>query len=426
MRKQAPEQFSTLVELLRWRALHQPERPAYTFLMDEEQKEVHLTYAELDRRARALAALLQSRGMTGARALLLHPSGLGLEYIAALFGCLYAKVIAIPAYPVHPSQSNRTLTLPRLQAIAEDAGAILALTTRDVISSMQSLISSQQGHQAKELASVQWIATDNIEEGLEDGWKESSITSETLAYLQYTSGSTRTPKGVMVSHGNVIHNSALIQERWQIPSDGEMVSWLPLHHDLGLVGGVLVPFCEGFHSTLMSTFSFIKWPARWLRAISRIEDKPVVSCAPDFAYQLCVRAITPKQRETFELSNWCVALNAAEPVRSETLKRFIKTFEPCGFRREAFWPAYGLAEATLIVSGGQKFEPPILHEVSKAALANNRVLNACNDNADALTLVGCGQTLLNQTIAIVDPVSFTRCPPDQVGEIWVQGPSVAQ
>jgi acyl transferase domain-containing protein/acyl-CoA synthetase (AMP-forming)/AMP-acid ligase II/NADPH:quinone reductase-like Zn-dependent oxidoreductase/acyl carrier protein/NADP-dependent 3-hydroxy acid dehydrogenase YdfG len=423
MSTRIPERLSTLVDLLRWRALHQPERSAYTFLMHEEQKEIHLTYRELDRRARAVAALLQSLGTGGARALLLHPPG--LDYIIALFGCLYAKVIAIPAYPIHPTQSNRTYTLPRLRAIAKDAGATLALTTRDILSHMEFLISSQPGPRTEVLASLQWIATDEAD-GLEDRWEEPSITNETLAYLQYTSGSTRIPKGVMVTHSNVIHNSAAIQERWRFPSDGAMVSWLPLHHDLGLVAGVLTPFCEGFHSTLMSTYSFIKWPPRWLWAISRIKDKPVASCAPDFAYHLCVCTMTAKQRETLELGNWCIALNAAEPVRAGTLKRFAKAFEPCGFRCEAFWPAYGLAEATLVVSGGRKTEPPIIHAVNKAALANNRVVDIGSDGDGACVLVGCGQALVDQTVAIVDPVSLTRCLPDQIGEIWVSGPNVAQ
>lgn len=423
MSARIPERFSTLVDLLRWRALHQPERSAYTFLMHEEQKEIHLTYGELDRKARAVAAMLQALGTMGARALLLHPSG--LDYIIALFGCLYAKVIAIPAYPIHPTQSNRTYTLPRLQAIAKDSGATLALTTRDILSHMVFLISSQPGPRIEELASLRWIATDE-EAGLEDRWEEPFITNETLAYLQYTSGSTRLPKGVMVTHGNVIHNSAAIQERWRLPSDGAMVSWLPLHHDLGLVAGVLTPFCEGFHSTLMSTYSFMKWPPRWLSAISRIKDKPVVSCAPDFAYHLCVRTMTPKHRETLKLGNWRIALNAAEPVRAGTLKRFAESFEPCGFRREAFWPAYGLAEATLVVSGGRKTEPPIIHAIDKAALADNRVVDINSEDNGACFLVGCGQALVGQTVAIVDPASLTRCLPNQIGEIWVSGPSVAQ
>ncbi|BBA33062.1 SA1_PKSA [Methylocaldum marinum] len=424
MSKRIPDQFSTLVEILHWRALHQPERPAYTFLMHEEQKEIHLSYGELDRKARSIAAMLQSLGTPGARALLLHPPG--LDYITALFGCLYAKIIAIPAYPIHPTQTNRTYTLPRLEAIAQDAGATLALTTRDIRSHMESIISSQQEFQAGQLASLRWIATDDVEAGLEDGWRMPSITRETLAYLQYTSGSTRMSKGVMVSHGNVIHNSAVVQEKWQMPHDGEMVSWLPLHHDLGLVAGVLFPFCEGYHSTLMSTFSFVKWPPRWLWAISGMKDRPVVSCAPNFAYQLCVRTMTAKQRESLDLSNWCIALNAAEPVRVETLKRFAKTFEPCGFRWEAFWPGYGLAEATLIVSGGHKTEPPVIHEIDKVAFTNNRIVDASKDDENACTLAGCGQALVDQSVAIVDPASLTRCAPGRIGEIWVSSPSVAK
>src|SRR5918996_3530237 len=244
MNKRISKQSSTLVELLRWRACHQAARPAYTFLTDEEQKEVHLTYGELDRRARAIAALLQGVGTMGARALLLHPPG--LDYIAALFGCLYAKVIAVPAYSLHPAQIERTL--PRRQAIAKDAGATLALTTNHLV--MKFLTSDQPRLvQAEELASLSWIATDDLKDGLEDGWKEPSITGETLAYLQYTSGSTGAPKGVMVSHRNVLHNSAVLHQGWQIPPHGEMSSWLPMHHDMGLVGGVLNPLCNGYHST---------------------------------------------------------------------------------------------------------------------------------------------------------------------------------
>jgi len=424
MNKRIPKQFSTLVELLRWRALHQPERSAYTFLTDEEQKEVHLTYGEVDRRARAIAVLLQRVGTMGARALLLHPPG--LDYIAALFGCLYAKVIAVPAHPPHPTRIDRTL--PRLQAIVNDAGTTLALTTQHIVSSMEFLTPSQKGLvQAEELASLRWIATDDIEDGLEDRWKDPYITSETLAYLQYTSGSTGVPKGVMISHRNVLHNSTVLHQGWQIPPHGEMVSWLPVHHDLGLVGGVLNPFCNGYHSTLMSPSSFLKWPLRWLQVISRAKDRPTISCAPNFAYDLCTRKVTSDgKKENLDLSNWCVAVNGAEPVRMETLERFTKTFEPCGFRWEAFWPGYGLAEATLCVSGGGNTEPPITHHVNKAALANDRVVGAGNDDEGTCTLVGCGHALLDQTIAIVDPISLTRCPPDQIGEIWVSGLSVAQ
>jgi acyl-CoA synthetase (AMP-forming)/AMP-acid ligase II len=415
------KQSSTLVELLRWRALHQPKRQAYTFLTDGEQKEVHLTYEELDRRARAIATLLQSWGPMGARALLLHPPG--LDYITALFGCLYAKVVAVPAYPPRSAQIDRTL--PRLQAIAKDAGATLALTTQHLL--MEFLTSGQAGLvQAEELASLRWIATDDLEDGLEDRWKEPSITSETLAYLQYTSGSTGAPKGVMVSHRNVLHNSAVLHQGWQIPPHGEMVSWLPMYHDMGLVGGVLNPLCNGYHSTFMSPSSFIKWPLRWLQVISRVKDRPIISCAPNFAYDLCARKATSDgKKENLDLSNWCVAANGAEPVRIETLERFTKTFEPCGFRWDAFWPGYGLAEATLCVSGGGTTEPPIIHQVKKATLATNHVVDAGNDDEGTRTLVGCGQALLNQVIAIVDPAFLTRCSPDQIGEIWASGPSMA-
>jgi acyl-CoA synthetase (AMP-forming)/AMP-acid ligase II len=255
---------STLVELLRWRALHQSDRLAYTFFMDEE--EVRWTYEDLDRKARAIAALLQSMGVTDERVLLLyHP---GLDYIAGLFGCLYAGVIAVPAYPPHPSRLNRTV--PRLQAIVQDAQATLALTTQHVLSALELFSPGhpELGH-LEGLASLRWLAADSIDTGLADAWQEPQLARETLAYLQYTSGSTGSPKGVMVSHGNVLHNAAALQQAWQMPTDGEMVSWLPLFHDMGLVGSVLTPLCNGYHSTLMAPSAFLQRPLRWLQVISR-------------------------------------------------------------------------------------------------------------------------------------------------------------
>src|SRR5262249_603408 len=240
--------------------------------------------------------------------------------------------------------------------------------------------------------------TDSIDTGLADRWQEPQLTREMLAYLQYTSGSTGSPKGVMVSHGNVLHNAALLQQGWQIPANGEMVSWLPLFHDLGLVGGVLPPLCNGYHSTLMAPSAFLQWPLRWLQVISRYKDRPVISCAPNFAYDLCLRKITSDRPAALDLRHWCVAVNGAEPVRIETLEQFTKACEPYGFRWEAFWPGYGLAEATLCVSGGQPTDPPVTHRVNRAALENNRVVEAGEGEAGGRTLVGCGQALLGQQV----------------------------
>jgi acyl-CoA synthetase (AMP-forming)/AMP-acid ligase II len=406
---------STLVELLHWRALHQPDWRAYIFLVDGETEERHLTYGELDRQARVIGALLQSVGAAGERALLLYPPG--LEYIAAFFGCLYAGVVAVPVYPPNPVRLERTL--PRFRAIANDAQPLVALTTSPILSVADALFTQDADFQA-----IHWLTTDNIAGDLAEEWQDPDVESDSLAFLQYTSGSTAAPKGVMVAHSNLLHNSALIHQCLEVTPDSRGVIWLPPYHDMGLIGGLIQPLYGGFPVTLMSPLDFLQRPLRWLQAISRY--KGTHSGGPNFAYDLCVRKITPDQRATLDLSSWELAFSGAEPVRHETLKRFATAFEPCGFRWEAFYPCYGLAEATLVVSGGLKVSLPILYTVQEAALEHNEAVKAPVGHEVARTLVGCGQTLGDQKIVIVDPESFTQCPPDRVGETWVSGPSIAQ
>jgi len=382
--------------------------------VDGGTKEIHLTYEELDRRARAIGALLQKQVTAGSRALLLYPPG--LEYIAAFFGCLYAGVIAVPSYPPRLNRPD-----PRLQTIVADAQATVALTTTPILSNMEHRLAH-----APDLEALRWLDNGNIASDLAEEWRDPEIESDSLAFLQYTSGSTATPKGVMVSHGNLLHNLALLHQCFELTPDSRSVIWLPPYHDMGLIGGLLQPLYVGFPAILMSPLVFLQRPLRWLQAISRY--KGTVSGGPNFAYDLCVRKITNEQRATLDLSSWESAFNGAEPVRCETLERFALAFESCGFRREAFYPCYGLAEATLIVSGGLKAAPPILHAVQGEALESNQVVAASVEveNEGARTLVGCGQTLGSQKIVIADPESFIQCPPDQIGEIWVSGPSVAQ
>ncbi|MFQ5794226.1 MAG: AMP-binding protein [Candidatus Bipolaricaulia bacterium] len=402
----------TLVDLLRWRALHQPNQRAYTFLTDGETEEVSLTYGELDRQARAIGAWLQSLAATGERALLLYPPG--LEYIAAFFGCLYAGVVAVPAYSPRP---NRPMS--RIQAIVADAQATLAFTTTTILSRMERWYVD-----VLDLRSLNWLVTDKVASDLAKGWRDPKVNDETLAFLQYTSGSTAVPKGVMLTHGNLLHNSALIHRVFEHTPDSRGVSWLPPYHDLGLIGGVLQPLYGGFPMTLMSPVSFLQHPVRWLKAISRY--KATTSGGPNFAYDLCVRKIIPNQRATLDLSSWDMAFNGAEPIRRETLERFAVAFEPCGFRREAFYPGYGLAEATMFVSGGLKVAPPTVQIFQETALKHDQAVAASERDGGTQTLVGCGQALLDQKILIVHPEKLTPCLPDQVGEIWVSSPSVAQ
>ncbi len=406
-----PVQFSTLVELLHWRAQEQPQQKAYSFLINSEVERHNITYGELNCQARAIGALLQSSGVvSGQRALLLYPAG--LEYIAAFFGCLYAGVVAVPAYPPRRNQHNY-----RLQAIAADARATVALTTTKILVEME-----RQFIQTPELNSVQWLTTDNIPSSLEESWQKTAVNKNTLAFLQYTSGSTATPKGVMVSHGNILHNERIIQQAMQHTEKTIFVGWLPLFHDMGLIGNMLQPLYLGIPCILMSPVAFLQKPGRWLQAISRY--KATTSGGPNFAYDLCVSRITLSERATLDLSSWEVAFNGSEHIRAETLDRFATTFESCGFRREAFYSCYGMAETTLIVSGGFKADPPVLLSVQQAALAQNRVVPATSEEELTQTLVGCGQPLQDLQIVIVHPDTSLRCAPNEVGEIWVAGPSV--
>ena len=405
-------QLATSVDLLRWRAQRQPEQRAYTFLNDDETREASLTYGELDRRARTIAVQLQTLEAEGSRVLLLYPSG--LEYIAAFFGCLYAGAVAVPLYPPRHNQM-----FPRLRAIVSDAQPSIALTTRQVFSRVEPLLA-----EAPDLQALQWLPTDDLSLESTDSWSQPLISGETLAFLQYTSGSTNMPRGVMVSHANLLHNERMIQLAFQQTEQSVIVGWLPLYHDMGLIGNVLQPLYLGAQCILMSPAAFLHRPFRWLQAISRY--RATTSGGPNFAYDLCVRHTTLEQRQTLDLSSWSVAFNGAEPVRYETLERFAEAFAPCGFRGEALYPCYGLAEATLFVSGGEKSVRPKVHLVTAASLELNQIQTASEEDKEKRVLVSCGKAWLGQRIVIVNPTSLTSCPPDKVGEIWLSGAGVTQ
>lgn len=406
---------STLVELLRWRALQQPEQRIYTYLADGEIEGANLTFAALDRQARTIGALLQSYRASGERALLLYPAG--LEFIPAFFGCLYAGVVAVPTPPPNMAQPQRTL--PRLRTIANDAQPMLALTTSSILAKIEGLFA-----QAPELQTIQWLATDKVPSGAAQDWRNPGATSDTLALLQYTSGSTAVPRGVMVSHGNLIENSAHISQAFEITSDTVSVTWLPVFHDMGLTNGIIQPLYGGRGCVLMPPQSFLQRPVRWLQAVSRYEA--TVSGGPNFAYEICARKITPEQCDGLDLSNWKVAYNGAEPVRADTLKRFAAAFAACGFRPNFFYPCYGLAEATLIVSGGVVEDAPVLCTTQATALEHNGVVETSDQQLNVRTRVGCGRAMPDTKIVIVHPESSTACAPDELGEIWVSAPSVAR
>ena len=411
LRKPQHPSRSNLVELLSYRAYHQPNQTAFIFLKNGESELESLTYQELDTKARAIASQLQQLKATNERALLLYPPN--LEFIAAFFGCLYAGVIAVPAYP-----PRRNRSIDRVQAIKENAQAKFALTDTSVLKNLGN--SSNQNN----LASLHWLATDTIDSNLAETWQQPNISGETLAFLQYTSGSTGTPKGVMVSHGNLLHNLSLIKHGFEHNNKGHGAIWLPPYHDMGLIGGVLQPLYVGFPVTLLSPVDFLQKPIRWLQAISHYQA--TTSGGPNFAYDIVCRKVTPEQLTQLDLSSWEVAFTGAEPVRAETIERFARTFAPCGFRKEAFYPCYGMAESTLIITGGVKNKLPVIQPVDKLVLEQNQVTNINEEQKEARKLVGSGKPLLGQKVVIVDPESHRKCPINSVGEIWISGPSVAQ
>jgi acyl-CoA synthetase (AMP-forming)/AMP-acid ligase II/acyl carrier protein len=412
------ESLSNLVALLKRRAVGRPSA-GFTFLAQGEAESANLTYAELDAQARALAALLRHEVPPGERALLLYPPG--LEFIAAFFGCLYAGVVAVPAYP--PRLHDRTQV--RLRAIARDAAPRVVLSTAAIRAAV--LDGQETGGRLlaslPELQSARWIATDDP--GIEPAAAElAEPAADALAFLQYTSGSTATPKGVMVTHANLLHNERMIGAAFEQDRESVVVGWLPLYHDMGLIGNVLQPLSTGARCVLLPPVAFLQKPLRWLAAIDRYRG--TTSGGPNFAYDLCVRRIGAEERQGLDLSSWRVAFNGAEPVRAATLDRFAEAFVSCGFRRQAFYPCYGLAEATLFVAGGVHGVEPRVKTVASAALERHEVLPVEAGSREGRSFVGCGRGWSGQRVVIADLAAGTECPPGRVGEIWVSGPSVAR
>lgn len=405
----------TLVELLSRRARSSPDQRSFTFLSDGEIEEAHLTYGELDRHARAIGASLQSIVEQGARALLIYPAD--LEFIQAFFGCLYGGVIAVPTYP---PQTRARRSLEKLRTIIQDVQPTVILTTSSLTAAVESLFALAQ----EELATTQLITTDTIALEQAETWQPPAITGDTLAFIQYTSGSTGLPKGVMLTHSNLLSNLSLIHDSFDVNANYRAVNWLPPYHDMGLIGTLLEAVFAGVPNTIMAPAAFLQRPIRWLQAI--MNTGATVSGAPNFAYDLCVRRITPDQIATLDLSRWDLAFCGAETVRLETFERFAEAFAPTGFRRDAFFPCYGLAEATLMVTASRKGASLVTCALQAQELAQNRVVPVAVGAEGAHTIVSCGQPASGQNVVIVDPETLMPCPPDRVGEIWVSGPCIAQ
>ncbi|MBS9534141.1 fatty acyl-AMP ligase [Mycobacterium sp. M1] len=396
---------TTLVDLLRRQADRYGDRVAFSFAYNgDDDGRSELSYRELDRRARAIAANLQRHGAAGERVLVMVRPG--LDFIAGFFGCLYAGAIAVP---VHQKLA------PRLQVVVPDAQARFALTATETREATRAAVAGIPG------APEQWFLTDAGADP--DTWTAPGIDADSPALIQYTSGSTRLPKGVVLTHRNLLHNVDTIHQAWNGDDTSIGVYWLPPHHDMGLIGGILEMLHLGCTTYLMSPTAFVKEPMRWLRLISG--RRGVITAAPNFAYQMCVDASTAQERAALDLSGLTTAMNGAEPVRASTLAAFADAFAPAGFRLGSFFPVYGLAEASLLVSGGSDSGMPGVRYVDRGALGSDRVVDIAADAPAATPLVGCGRPRGDQDVIIVDPVTFECCDVDEVGEIWVSGPSVA-
>jgi amino acid adenylation domain-containing protein/non-ribosomal peptide synthase protein (TIGR01720 family) len=408
--------FRSFVEVTRHWAAERGDQTAYTFLSDADLTADSITFAMLDRRARAIGVELRQRTRPGDRAVLVYPPG--LEYVCAFLGCLYAHVIAVPAYPPDPARLHRTL--PRLRAMMSDAQANVILTTSQVREVGEFLFA-----QDEDLRTKAWISTDAVDLAQADSWQDVGTDRATIAFLQYTSGSTASPRGVVLSHGNLLHNEMLAREGMEFWRPNRcMVSWLPPYHDMGLIGGILAPLFGGFPAVLMGPMSFLQKPLMWLQAITKY--RATVSGTPNFGFDLCVRKITPEERDQLDLSSLDVLYSGAEPIQFATLRSFEEYFAPVGFKPTMFYPCYGLAEGTLIVSGGRVADPVVSRRFDILELEKHRIVPLEDDQSGSQRLVGCGRTLLDQVIAIVDPNTRKRALPDQIGEIWVSGDSVAK
>lgn len=387
-----------LIDLLRDQAATQPDSTAFTFLESGEEEGASVTWAALDVRSRAIAAAIQARVRPGDRVLIMLPPG--LDFAPAFFGVLYAGAVAIPTYP--PSGARADRTSARLRGMIADADVALIVSS-SAIGTRASLLETL----IPEIAGIPWIEVNGIEESVAEVWRVPACAGDTLALLQYTSGSTAAPRGVMVSHGNLVDNLTQTAALGGHTRDSISVSWLPVNHDMGLIGGVLQPVFSGYHAYMMAPAAFLQRPARWLQAISRYGATH--SGGPNFAYDLCARRISDDERDALDLSTWRNAFNGSEPVRRSTLESFHRRFAPSGFKWDAFRPAYGLAESTLLVTSSPHGDPPLFL-----------------DGEAGRSLVACGTVNCSPRIRIVDPVTERPVCEGHVGEIWVSSASVAQ
>ncbi|MDX9905778.1 MAG: AMP-binding protein [Bacteroidales bacterium] len=422
----------TIAEILAFRGSRMLSETAFIFLQDGDESEEHITYGELHQAAIDLSDYLLEIAKPGDRALMLFPPG--LEFIKALFGCFYAGVIAVPAYPPRKNRS-----LERIRLLVNDSGASLILSTDDIRQSAERAFSD-----VPELKQITWLSTNPKSPIAQSPNRQiaqspnrqiaqspnrqivkspnrpiAQSPNRQIALLQYTSGSTGTPKGVMVTHRNIIRNAEYIRQSFALSRKSVSVTWLPSFHDMGLIDGVLVPVYTGFPGVILPPVSFLQKPVRWLKAITKYRGTH--GGGPNFAFDLCAEGITEEEKKGLDLSSMETLYCGAEPIRKSTFERFVSSFREYGFSHEKLYPCYGMAETTLIITGPHAGRGPVYLCLSAGELEKNRIVPVGDQHPDARHLVGVGYPWIDTRVKIVDPETCRLLNDNEVGEIWVSG-----
>jgi acyl-CoA synthetase (AMP-forming)/AMP-acid ligase II len=405
--------YNSIVEILQQKAIANPQEIAYIFLPDGEHQEVKLSYSDLELRAKAIAFELQSRIKPGSRALLVYGYNDALEFIATFFACLYAGIVAVPCHP----PLNR-LTTVEIKTRLVDAEAEIVLSSSDLLNQLKKELLQLENRE------LSWLDTYKISETSATNYQPFVIESDNLAFLQYTSGSTGEPKGVMITHRCLLQNQEMLRLAFGHDEHSVGVGWLPLFHDMGLIGNVIQPIYLGICCVLLSPIAFVQKPIRWLQAISKY--RATTSGAPNFAYDLLCDRANESQLKQLDLNSWKVAFCGAEPVQATTITRFSQKFAVCGFKQTAFYPCYGMAEATLMITGGDYRKSPNFKYVDTLALTKNQVIIVEENKPETITLVSAGYPWLDGKLTIVNPENNRECASNEVGEIWFSGSSIGR
>ncbi|MFY9226982.1 MAG: AMP-binding protein [Blastocatellia bacterium] len=408
--------INTIINILNQRAENTPEKVIYTYLVDGENQQQTLTCGELREKTKAISVYIQRYVKAGERALMFYPPG--LEFIPAFFACLASKIIAVPLPP--PNLSNPERALSRLQTIIVNANPSLALMPSSMLAKMKDI-----AIEIPMVKNILMLSTDDIDLTLANEYKPLEIEQKELAYLQYTSGSTSEPKGVMISHDNILHNCKMIKTLHIFKDNSVSLTWMPNFHDFGLVDGIISNLYSEIPVVFLSPLAFLQKPVRWLKAVPKF--KVTHTGAPNFAYELCLRKITEDQLEGLDLSTLKDVNNAAEPVRKETVENFIQKFSPYGFQRNAMHPAYGLAESTLVITSAYENDErePLYVYLDRSALEKHEVVYVDSTHPNHTVITGCGKSTEDVNLLIVNPETLEVCLENRVGEIWVSSQSVA-